>query len=159
MSTRHRLAGLSRGSPRQPPTTFGPQGPQGDEGAQGPQGEPGEAGGADELIIHAAASSHDLDGWRVVGSVTLDPADFTYVTSELEVHVSVADAAHAGEVRLWNLTTATQIGATISSTATVTEVQSTVVNLTAGVNTYEVQIRNVDNGYLTDCPRSALRFS
>ena len=158
MSNRHRFAGLSRGVARQPPTTFGPQGPQGADGAQGAQGAQGASGGADELLILAGTVSQDLDGWLVAGAVTFDPADYTFTTSLLEVHISVADAAHAGEARLWNVTTGTQIGATISSTALVVEVQQLAVALTAGTNTYELQIRNVDNGYMTDCSRGSIRF-
>jgi hypothetical protein len=167
MSSRHRLAGLARGVARQPPTTFGPQGAQGAQGsqgnqgaqgAQGAQGPQGESGGADELIILAGVVSHDLSGWKVAGAVTLDPASYTFTTSLLEVHISVADAAHAGEARLWNATTNTQIGAAISSTALIVEVKQLAVVLTAGVNSYELQIRNVDDGYMTDCSRGSIRF-
>lgn len=164
MSSRHRLAGLARGVARQPPTTFGPQGAQGaqgsqgNQGAQGAQGPQGESGGLDELIILAGVASQDLDGWMAVGSITLDPADYTYTISALEVHIAVADAAHAGEVRLWNVTTNAVASGVISSTATVTEVQMIAANLAAGTNTYEVQIRNVDSGYMTDCSRAVLKF-
>lgn len=77
--------------------------------------------------------------WTLVGSATFDAS--TYASVVWKTLALTANAANATEVRLFNRTDNVQIDL-VSTVSTTPELLSRTLALTAGLKTYEVQVRS-----------------
>lgn len=112
-----------------------------------------------DFELLAGNASNDQTGWLTVGSVVINPADFVFDASELEVLLSTSDAAHQAEFRIWDVTNAVQIGATLTSVSLTPERLTQAIALTAGTVTYEAQLRNVTLQYVATCGGAKIKLT
>lgn len=111
-----------------------------------------------DLEMLAGNASQDLNGWLTVGSILIDPADWEFTQVNFAAIMSTSDAAHSAQVRLWNVTTAAQVGITQTTASLTPDVLQQNITLDPGPNYYEVQIQNADDGYVATCGGAVIRL-
>jgi hypothetical protein len=102
-------------------------------------------------FLSGSPATHDLTGWKVVGTLSIDPSEYKYSTATMVYLAYTTNAAAAVQVRLYNVTTEAQIGTTKTSTSTSTAKLTDVITLTAGENIYEVQISSETDSTAVVC--------
>lgn len=111
-----------------------------------------------DLEMLAGNASHDLNGWLTVGSIYIDPADWEFAQANFAAIMSTSDAGHSAQVRLWNVTTASQVGATLTTVSLVPDVLNQNIILAAGPNYYEIQIQTATDGFVATCGGAVIRL-
>lgn len=102
-----------------------------------------------ERTLVAATESTDQTGFVTIGSTIITPADYPNTSSVVwEAILETTSGADAAEIRLFNVTTATQVAGSVLSTTSLTPVLVTSsISLAAGANLYEAQIRLMTTGF------------
>lgn len=108
-----------------------------------------------DIPFVSTLTTTDRDVFQKIGSVSINPSIFpSFAVARLEATLNVRLAGTA-QARLFNVTTGTTIGATLSGTSlTPTKVVSASFALTAGENMYEVQLRNTTSLERAFCSHS-----
>jgi hypothetical protein len=96
-----------------------------------------------EQSILAGVTSTDSVGFVTVGAISITPANYPNLDSVTwEAIVETTNAYDTAEVRLFNVTTGSQVAGTVLSTASLTPALLTSsITLASGANTYEAQVR------------------
>ena len=117
----------------------------------------GDYSGFGEVFVNLFSGSETTDenNWKSLGASEIDTAKFGF-DGYFEAVLSSSDDAGAAELRLFNITTNTQIGDILEVNGEISFV-SEQITLTGGVNIYEAQLRSPD-GYYAVCKNARVSF-
>jgi len=119
----------------------------------------------DTITIVSTTQTTQQTGFTVLSAFEFDPADFNNPTSvDFRALIETDNAADGAEIRLLNITTASEVtGSVLSTTNTTTTLVNAdlVANMASGSNIYEVQLRLQTTGApnTASCKRAELRVS
>lgn len=102
-------------------------------------------------ILSGEPVAQDEIGWKLVGTVSINPSDYIYSQASVEYLVNTTDITNQVRVRLWNVTTASQIGTTQTSLSMTTVRLTENITLTPGLNIYEVQVASQNSATIVLC--------
>lgn len=102
-------------------------------------------------VLAGPPVTHNSTGWKVVGTIAINPAQYAFTTTTVEYLCSTTDIGTRAIMRLWNVTTAAQIGTEQTSSSVSTTKVVEVISLTAGLNIYEVQMHSQTEGVMVIC--------
>lgn len=93
----------------------------------------------------AGVSTNDSSGWKVVGMAEVDSREFSG-DATFETILFTSDGYADGYARLFNATTAAQVGSELTTTSDEPVLLSTPIILDGGSNLYEIQIKTEQDG-------------
>lgn len=102
-------------------------------------------------VIVANTDSTFREGWKVAGSISFNPADYTYTVSTLRAILSITEPRFHAQARLWCVDTSTQIGPVLSTNSVVPVELDAAVVMPAGNHVYELQYQTDEENYIATC--------
>ena len=103
------------------------------------------------ISILSGVETNDGYAWQDFGYVEINSDQYSFTTAYFEALLSSTDGYEdddqfVAEARLFNITTAQQVGSIISSESNLAELVNTEVTLASGSNVYSVQLRLSEDG-------------